>query len=836
MTTPNEIVFIDRRVQDYDVLQAGIAPGVEVHIIESDRDGLQQIIDALAGRSGLEAVHIISHGSSGQLQLGSTLLDSAQLEAHRNQWATLGQSLTAEGDVLLYGCDVAQGDSGQAFVQKIASLTGADVAASDDITGKHGDWNLEYTTGTITASSGFDPALLDSYQGDLSITVGTTGSASIEASSLNGVFYFRAPHWDAYNDGPGAGWFGTTFQLAFRGSYIGVNGALEQIQGVYNFPRYMGTSGHFWADGALVNPLTYPGGQLFNAPSSGTISITSWTLGNDYNGIYYSENVNLSTKITVDILPQFLTGSTQALSYTTTDTVTYDLKSYLHISDKDTGQTETWTQITAPAHGTLSIGGATATSGSTDIAPPDGSITYTPTGGYSGADTFTIQVSDGSQTTTKTFNVLYNDTPIITASGNPLAYTEQTPVAVDSGMVISDTADTEWNGGTLAVQITAHSETTDTLFLPTTASADIWLNTSGNQLMSGTTQIGTANTAQVTGNTTWTFTFNSAATNNRVQGVARAIQFDDKSDSPSTAVRTVTFTATDKYNASTSTAAATQSIGITPVNDAPVGVNDTATAVEAGGYLNATAGTDPTGNVLTNDTDPDAGDTKTVSDLTGGTVGTARAGKYGSLNLKADGSYTYSVNNANFYVNALRTSANTLTDTFTYTVKDGGGLTSTATLTVTVQGANDAPLAVNDTATAVEAGGSANATAGINPTGNVLTNDDNDVDTGDTSTVSALTGGTLGTALAGQYGGLNLKADGSYTYTVDNANSTVQALRLATDTVTDTFTYTMKDTAGLTSTATLTVTVQGANDTPIGVNDTATAVEAGGSLNATAGT
>ncbi len=57
----------------------------------------------------------------------------------------------------------------------------------------------------------------------------------------------------------------------------------------------------------------------------------------------------------------------------------------------------------------------------------------------------------------------------------------------------------------------------------------------------------------------------------------------------------------------------TLTIGITNVNEAPVAIVDTTTGVEAGGIANATVGTNPTGNVLTNDTDVDAGDTRTVT-------------------------------------------------------------------------------------------------------------------------------------------------------------------------------------------------------------------------------
>jgi VCBS repeat-containing protein len=155
------------------------------------------------------------------------------------------------------------------------------------------------------------------------------------------------------------------------------------------------------------------------------------------------------------------------------------------------------------------------------------------------------------------------------------------------------------------------------------------------------------------------------------------------------------------------------------------------------------------------------------------------------------------------------------TETFTYTVTDVDGDSQTATVTVTIVGANDAPVAVADTGSATEAGTAPGAGAG----GNVLTND-TDVDTGDSKIVSAVNGaaGNVGQALDGAYGALTLNGDGTYSYVVDNANPTVDALRLPTDTLTDSFTYKVKDAAGAESQATLTITIHGANDAPVFVS------------------
>ncbi|MDX1930867.1 MAG: VCBS domain-containing protein [Pirellulaceae bacterium] len=284
-------------------------------------------------------------------------------------------------------------------------------------------------------------------------------------------------------------------------------------------------------------------------------------------------------------------------------------------------------------------------------------------------------------------------------------------------------------------------------------------------------------------------------------------------------------------------------------NAAPTANADTNTAVEAGGGLNASAGTNPTGNVLTNDTDPNAVDTQTVSGVAAGTVGTAVGsvgsavtGAYGSIQIAANGSYTYTVDNNNAAVQSLRTAGNTLTDVFTYTMRDTGGLTSTTQVTITIQGANDAPVGVVDNGAAVEAGGVANGTAGSNATGNVLANDA-DVDSGDAKTVSgvaagvqASTSGSVNTSVAGSYGAISIAADGSYTYSVDNSNAAVQALRTNGQSLADVFSYTFVDTAGLASTTQVTITVTGANDAPTAVADTTIAIEAGGTSNGAAGT
>ena len=156
----HEIIFVDAGVPDAQTLidavlaARGANAGIEIVRLNAESDGLEQISKVLAGEQGLDAIHIISHGDAGRLQLGSSLVDAQALTDHANGFAAWRAALTADADLLLYGCDVAAGGAGQAFMQALAQATGADVAASTDATGSvalGGNWVLEAATGHIEA-------------------------------------------------------------------------------------------------------------------------------------------------------------------------------------------------------------------------------------------------------------------------------------------------------------------------------------------------------------------------------------------------------------------------------------------------------------------------------------------------------------------------------------------------------------------------------------------------------------------------------------------------------------------------------------------------------------
>ena len=168
------VVFIDPNVADWQDLVNGVEPGSLVFILDPQRDGISQITDKLAALTDIDSVQIISHGGEGSLSLGSSVLNSANLNGYSSQLQQWGKSLTATGDILLYGCDVAQGLVGKAFVQQISQLTGADVAASDDLTGSAalgGDWVLEYATGLIEAPLALQVQAMEAYSSTFTFTL-----------------------------------------------------------------------------------------------------------------------------------------------------------------------------------------------------------------------------------------------------------------------------------------------------------------------------------------------------------------------------------------------------------------------------------------------------------------------------------------------------------------------------------------------------------------------------------------------------------------------------------------------------------------------------------------
>ena len=205
-----EIVFIDSGVNDIKVLEDGIRPEAEVIILNSDKDSVKQMAEALTGRHDIAAIHIISHGEPGKLLLGNITLSNENINKYDKQFKAIGKALTQDGDILIYGCNVAKDEEGINFVNSLAKATGADVAASTDATGaleKGGNWVLEYAVGKINISSPFIDTVLKKYN-ELLETVTIVGgdipgdNASSFNKTIGGQTFTFIPPTNAWVDVP----------------------------------------------------------------------------------------------------------------------------------------------------------------------------------------------------------------------------------------------------------------------------------------------------------------------------------------------------------------------------------------------------------------------------------------------------------------------------------------------------------------------------------------------------------------------------------------------------------------------------------------------------------
>jgi len=339
---------------------------------------------------------------------------------------------------------------------------------------------------------------------------------------------------------------------------------------------------------------------------------------------------------------------------------------------------------------------------------PDGTITYTPAAGYAGLDTFTYTITDGHGGHA-TANVILT----VTAPNNP-------PVAQPD--VATTTEDTP-----VTVAVLANDSDPD-----------------GDPLtVVGVAVLAGGGTALINADGTITYTpglnFNGTARLSYQIGDGRGLR--------STAEVTLT---------------------VTPVNDAPVAVDDVV-ATRRNQDVRIVA--------LTNDTDPD-GDPLSITSTT--------SPQSGTIQVNGDGTIDYIP--ADNFVGQ---------DTFTYTISDGNGGMSTATVTIIVDtpNVNDPPIANPDSFTTQE---------DLAVSGDVVANDfDPERET--------LTLVSVGLA---QHGRVEVLSRTMVRYTPDpNYNGT------------DTFTYTIVDRGGLTATGTVTVTVTPVNDPPLAGDDFAATTE-----------
>ncbi|NEP57593.1 MAG: DUF4347 domain-containing protein [Symploca sp. SIO2G7] len=197
-----ETTFIDEGINDYQGEEAyqaflyGGKPGTISQVVTHDEgEGISTVtrmLAKIAEQGGkVSAIHLLTEGNEGNFWLGRDYVDSENIGEYQQELQQWGAALTAGADILLYSCFTALGVTGEQLISSLAQLTGADVAASTDLTGSEalgGNWVFEKQTGAIEARLGFEQQVLADFTGKLEVFTATDAAsliAAINAANMN---------------------------------------------------------------------------------------------------------------------------------------------------------------------------------------------------------------------------------------------------------------------------------------------------------------------------------------------------------------------------------------------------------------------------------------------------------------------------------------------------------------------------------------------------------------------------------------------------------------------------------------------------------------------------
>jgi VCBS repeat-containing protein len=459
-TQKKDVVFIDNSLENYDFLVDKLSPYSELFLIDNRQDGLIQIDNILSNMQEVDSIHILAHGSDSNINIGSSSINKDNLSFFYKQLEGIGSYLSEDGDILLYGCNIASSEDGKDLINDISTITKADIAASDDITGIDGDWQLEHSVGSIETAS----FVFDEYSSNL---------ATLEYADMN--------NWTADGD-LGANWQvqdggRTVYQSENVGETFFINDADKidiVLQGTITVDANAGdddfigfTLGYQDTDNNIVfawdRTSNNSGGGLGEAGwgkelwqnISGTrthldtdLSTTDnskgWEPGvtYDFRMLYTSDNikVQIDGETIFDVSGSFSAGkygffnssqggvtygnakvveasTTEVVPTVGNDTYGMDKNTTLNVdkfsgllsNDYDGNLDEFYIKVNGQNLTTDSANTTFATTNGNVTVYGDGSFSYSPNNGYQGLDSFTYTLVDNdgeSDTSTVTFSVM----------------------------------------------------------------------------------------------------------------------------------------------------------------------------------------------------------------------------------------------------------------------------------------------------------------------------------------------------------------------------------------------------------------------------------------------
>ena len=798
----HELVVVDTATPGYqqiidDILtQSDDSRQIEVVLLDSERDGLEQLSALLSSYSDLDALHIISHGDAGEIALGKSSIDLADLQAQSDQLFAWQTAFSEDADLLIYGCDLASTAEGELFINTLAQLTGADVAASDDLTGSAelgGDWALEYSTGSIETDLAvsidlqqkYDEVLvntapvlsgandLNAINEDEASSSGTLISSlingqisDVDVSGAEGVAIVAMDNsngsWEYTTDG--STWLSIPANTDYENALLLAADSDNAVRFVpnadFNGSVANGITFHAWdqstgTDGVAsditisetlldeFNAVSYSNTNDF--PASGVNWNSDWVEAGDDANPAAGDFMVTGNALQLDAKTNGAEISRQAdLSSAVSATLSFsyqnDLNPFLGIGNK---------QIAVEVSGdgganydtlfTFDKNNRGAGSQSYDIS------------NYLAANTqvrFVVTDTSGSNNylTIDNFKITYLEPD---AGGT----TALSTASYSSGISVSAVNDAPIN--TVPGPQSVNEDTPLALGGISVNDVDGDLSTVELAVNDGVLNVTLSGAATISAGANGSNTLTLSGTQTDINATLVSLTYQGDADfngSETLSVTSADSNAVMDYD--------TVAITVNAVDDLPTAVNDSDSTAED---------TQLTGDLSTNDTA--SGD--------GGNTWSLNTGpSNGVVTVNADGTFTYTPS-ANY--NGA--------DSFTYTITDADGDTSTATMNITVTAVDDSPAAAADTYLTSED----NAVAG-----NLSSNDTASGDGGDTWSLDT----------GPSNGGVVINANGTFNYTPDpDFNGS------------DSFTYKITDADGDTNIATVIVTISAVDDAPTAAAD-----------------
>ena len=409
----------------------------------------REVLEVLATYQNLDAVHLVSHGHSDALQLGNSALSADNLTDYQSTISAWQSSLSEQADLLLYGCDLAASANGQTLVSGLQQLTGADVAASDDLTGQAvlgGDWELEYQAGEIETAVVFSTQIQSNWSGVL----GTPSITNLAGDTLiygegDGAQVIEQSGDISTSDG-GHPEDHKSLAISITGNKDGSQDELGIDQSglitlsasnvVYNSSTVIGTYTGGGAGGgdltitfngnadntnvaALIESITYTNTDS-DSPNTDQRTI-NFTLTNSFNN-----SASYDTYVNVSALNDAPTAANQTVTTNEDTTYTFSAADFNFI-DVD-GDNLSSVKITAlESAGSLQLGGVDVTLNQV-ISRADidaGKLSFIPTAEDNGTgyDNFSFTVNDGMSNSTVSYTMTIdvnaqNDAPTISGTAN----------------------------------------------------------------------------------------------------------------------------------------------------------------------------------------------------------------------------------------------------------------------------------------------------------------------------------------------------------------------------------------------------------------------------------